>query len=509
MTRRASGVLLHITSLPSPYGIGDLGPGARRFVDFLHDSGQRLWQILPLTPTSTVHGNSPYSSPSVFAGNPLLISPDQLVRDGFLDNKELAGRPSFPNHRVDYHTAAAFKTRLLRTAWRRHRRTRGADHEFARFCREHAEWLEDFALFAALKGRLHGAVWSRWPAPLRDRHADALRQWRRRLAEQIAMHKFGQYLFFTQWTALKNYGRRKKIQFIGDMPIYPSYDSADVWAHPDIFKLDAHKQPLVLAGIPPDYFSVTGQLWNNPIYRWDVLKKKKYSWWVRRVAHNLTLTDCVRLDHFQGFVNYWEVPAGETTAVHGTWARGPAEAFFRVLATHFPDLPFIAEDLGVITPKVSGLRDEFHLPGMRVFQFAFGNDPLADLYKPENYIRNCVAYTATHDNDTLIGWLYGASDYSTRSAEEIHQERAHVFRYLGRNKTTKRGVHWALIRPVMQSKADRAIFPMQDLLGLGNRARMNRPGTDQGNWEWRLPPSQPARALAVRLARLTGLARRG
>lgn len=509
MKVRKSGVLLHITSLPSPYGIGDLGPGAYRFIDFLSESGQGLWQILPLNSTSTVHGNSPYSSPSVYSGNPLLISPDQMVRDGFLEKKDLAERPSFSNRGIDYHNTSAFKIQLLRTAGRRYRRKLDTDDEFKRFCGENTDWLEDLALFAALKGRFHGAVWSRWPAPLRDRRADALLQWRRKLNDTIQLQKFIQYLFFKQWTQLKEYGRRKKVRFIGDLPIYPNYNSADVWAHPDLFKLDARKKPTAVAGIPPDYFSATGQLWNNPIYRWDVLRKKKYSWWVRRVAHNLKLTDFVRLDHFQGFVNYWEVPGGEPTAVNGKWAEGPGRDLLRVLSKRFPDLPFIAEDLGVITPEVSGLRDGFKLPGMRVLQFAFGHDPLADLYKPENYIRNCVAYTGTHDNDTLIGWLYGRSDYSTRSREEIQQERRNVFRYLGDKKIKKRDMHWELIRLVMMSKADRVVFPMQDLLGLGNGARLNLPGKAEGNWQWRLLPQQITPKLIAKLAGLTRRSHRG
>jgi 4-alpha-glucanotransferase len=509
MKRRTSGVLLHITSLPSPYGIGDLGPGAYRFIDFLNESGQGLWQILPLNPTLTARDNSPYSSPSAFAGNPLLISPERLARDGFLGKGDLNDRPSFPADRVDYGAVTRFKMRILKTAHRRSRSRLRKDNGYCRFTDENADWLDDFALFAAAKARLHGAAWSRWPAPLRDRHPAALRNWRETLHDRIETEKFVQYLFFKQWTALKDYARRRGIRFIGDIPIYPHYDSADVWAHPEIFKLDARKQPSVVAGIPPDYFSASGQLWNNPIYRWDVLRKTKYSWWIRRVAQNLKLTDLIRLDHFQGFVNYWEVPAGDKTAVHGTWARGPAKDLFRVLSKHFPNLPFIAEDLGVITPEVSGLRDRFKLPGMRVLQFAFGHDPLADLYKPENYIRNCVAYTGTHDNDTLIGWLYGRSDYSTRSKKEIQEERQNVLRYLGDKKINKRDMHWELIRPVVLSDADRVVFPMQDLLGLGSGARMNRPGTAEGNWQWRLMPQRITPRLISKLKALARRSHRG
>lgn len=509
MKRRTSGVLLHLSSLPSPYGIGDLGPWAYRFIDFLNESGQGLWQILPLNPTATARDNSPYSSPSAFAGNPLLISPERLVRDGFIEPGDLNDYPSLPADRVDYRSVTPIKMRMLRTAYRRSRFRLRTDAAYRSFTNKNADWLDDFALFAAVKARFHGANWSRWPASLRDRRPAALRKWRRTLHDRIEMEKFVQHLFFKQWSALKDYARRRGIRFIGDIPIYPHYDSADVWAHPEIFKLDGRKRPSRVAGIPPDYFSATGQLWNNPIYRWDVLRKKKYSWWVRRVAHNLKLTDSVRLDHFQGFVHYWEVPAGEPTAVHGKWAEGPGRDLLSVLSKRFPDLPFIAEDLGVITPDVSGLRDEFKLPGMRVLQFAFGNDPLADLYKPENYIRNCVAYTGTHDNDTLIGWLYGGSDYSTRSKEEIQAERQNVFRYLGDQRINKRNMHWELIRPVAMSEADRVVFPMQDLLGLGSGARMNRPGTAEGNWQWRLLSRQITPVLIATLAGLARRSRRG
>jgi 4-alpha-glucanotransferase len=509
MKRRTSGVLLHITSLPSPYGIGDLGPGAYRFIDSLHAAGQRLWQILPLHPTSTARDNSPYSSPSAFAGNPLLISPERMVRDGFLEQGDLKDPPAFPADRVDYGAVTPFKMRMLQTGYRRTRSRLRKDDDYRRFTDENADWLDDYVLFAAAKARFHGVPWNRWPVPLRDRHPAALRKWRGALHDRIEKEKFVQFLFFKQWTELKNYARRRGILLIGDIPIYPHYESADLWAHPEIFRLDTRKRPSVVAGIPPDYFSASGQLWNNPIYRWDALRKTGYAWWVRRVAHNLKLTGLIRLDHFQGFVNYWEVPAGDRTAIHGSWARGPAEDFFRVLSKRFPALPFIAEDLGVITPEVSGLRDRFKLPGMRVIQFAFGHDPLADLYKPGRYIRNCVAYTGTHDNDTLIGWLFGKSDYSTRSRREIQEERISVFRYLGNKKIERRDVHWKLIRRVMKSGADRVVFPMQDLLGLGSGARMNRPGTARGNWRWRLRPRQITPALISKLAGFTRRSHRG
>jgi 4-alpha-glucanotransferase len=505
MKRRGSGILLHITSLPSPYGIGDLGTWAYRFADFLYETQQRFWQVLPLNPTSTDQGNSPYSSRSAFAGNPLLISPDLLVEEGFLSRSNLKNIPCFPEGSVDYRAVRKYKKDLFHIAYLNFKDRRKRGWKFEHFCQENDEWLEDYALFTALKDHLGGAVWSRWPKEIRDRKAKGMVGLKEKFRDRMEMEKFLQYLFFKQWLSLRNYCNRKDIQIIGDVPIYVNYDSVDVWTHPELFKLDRNKKPLAVAGIPPDYFSSTGQLWRNPIYRWDVLKRKNYSWWVKRIAHNLKLFDMIRLDHFKGFVDYWEVPARERTAVHGKWMKGPREDFFNTLLKHFPYLPFIAEDLGVMTPEVRALRDRFGFPGMRVLQFAFGNDPLAEEYKPMNYIQNCVAYTGTHDNDTLISWIYGKKNYSTRKLDEIRMERKNAFNYLGYQGRKRKDIHWEFIRLLMMSVANWVIISMHDLLGLGENARMNRPAIHKGNWEWRLVRGQLTPSVKKRLVEMTNI----
>lgn len=501
--KRGCGIFLHITSLPSSFGIGDLGSGAYRFADFLSETKQSFWQILPLNPTSVARGNSPYSSPSAFAGNPLMISRELLIKEGFLSRSDMGKTPSFPPERVDYQAMMKYKGSLFHIAYQNFNQKGKRSWEFDHFYSGHSHWLEDYALFTVLKSHFGGTVWSRWPKEIRDRKAKRIRLLKEKFRDSMEMEKFLQYLFFKQWLSLKRYCNSKGIQIIGDVPIYVNYDSADVWANPEIFKLDANKRPIAVSGIPPDYFSSTGQLWGNPIFRWDVLKRKDYSWWVRRIAHNLELFDVMRLDHFKGFVDYWEVPAGEQTAVNGKWIKGPGENFFNALLKHFPYLLFIAEDLGVITPEVHALRDHFGFPGMRVLQFAFGNDPLADEYKPMNYIQNCVAYTGTHDNDTLIGWLYGGRGHSTRRPEEIRMEKSNALRYLGNVKKDRKNIHWEFIRLLMMSAAYLVILPLQDLLGLGGKTRMNRPATANGNWEWRLLRGQLTPSLKKRLAEMT------
>ena len=504
MKRRASGILLHITSLPSPFGIGDLGPSAFHFIDFLAQSKQSYWQILPLNPTSTAAGNSPYSSYSAFAGNPLMISPQQLVKDGFISQKEVQPVPHFPIQAVDYLSVTQYKNKIVDKTFRIFYTRLKTDYEFLKFCEEQALWLEDFALFAAFASQTRGKVWHQWPPEMRDRRTSGLKTWRKKLHPKIEKEKFIQFIFFKQWKALRQYANDKNIQIIGDLPIYVQYHSADVWSHPKVFKLDSQNKPLAVAGIPPDFFSATGQLWNNPLYRWDILEKRGYDWWVHRVRHNFSLFEVVRLDHFTGFIDYWEVPVGEKTAVNGHWMKGPGEGFFNALLKHFPYLPFIAEDLGIITAKVHALRDRFELPGMRILQFAFGNDPLADFYKPSHYVKNCVAYTGTHDNDTLMSWLFGKEDYSTRKPEEIREERQKTLHYLGiRRRKPRKEIHWELIRLLMMSVANTVIFPMQDILGLGNEGRMNRPATSKGNWEWRLKPGSLNHPLLQKLSEMT------
>lgn len=494
MNRRRSGILLHVTSLPSRYGVGDLGESAYRFVDFLAEAGQSLWQILPLAPTSPLSGNSPYTSASAAAGNPLLISPDLLVQDGFLAPADLDHVPSFAAGRVDYEAAQRCKTALLQTAWDKCR-DRCTDPDFVAFCREQAWWLDDYALFDAFKEESGGLPWGAWPAGIKHRAAADCQQWQELLAESIQARKWVQYLFFRQWAALKAYCNERQIQVIGDLPIYVNYESADVWANPDIFQLDEALQPVVVAGVPPDYFSATGQLWGNPVYRWHILQETGYSWWLRRIEHNLKLFDSIRLDHFRGFVGYWVVPAGATTAIHGKWEPAPARDFFSAIARRFPSLPLIAEDLGVITPDVREVMAEFDLPGMKVLQFAFGEDLPSNPYAPHNHTRDAVVFTGTHDNNTTRGWF-------RRELDEGGKTR--LARYLGR-EVVETEVHWELIRLAMMSVSDTAVFPMQDILGLGEDARMNVPSVAQGNWSWRLRPDQLTQELAQRLARMTRL----
>lgn len=490
---RRSGILLPIASLPSPYGIGDLGPWAYRFTDFLAETGQGLWQILPLNPTCTAFGNSPYSSYSAFAGNPLLISPDLLVRDGLLAQDDLDGLSPFPQERVDYKAVTEYKARLLQRAHQRYQNQLSTDSGFERFCRENSEWLEDYALFLAFKDHFNGAIWSNWPREVRDRREGAIRAWKVKLREPMVREQFIQYLFFKQWTELERYCHRKNILIIGDIPFYVSYESVDVWTNPEIFKLDPEKRPTVVAGVPPDYFSATGQLWGNPVYRWDVLKATQYAWWVRRIKHNLKRFDWVRLDHFRGFVSYWEVPAGEATAMRGRWVKAPAEDFFRTLLEQFPDLPILAEDLGMITPDVREVMDRFGFPGMKLLLFAFGTDLATHPYAPHNYTRNCVVYTGTHDNNTVVGWFRG---------EASPEDKQRLFANMGR-EVTEEQIHWELIRLALMSVADTVIIPLQDILGLGEEARINRPATGEGNWQWRLLPEQITSSLIARLEEMT------
>lgn len=495
MERRASGILLHITSLPSPYGIGDLGPSAYRFVDFLAQARQSYWQILPLSPTSVGCGNSPYSSPSAFAGNPLLVSPDLLVQAGWLDEEDLGEPPSVPAERVDYRAVTRYKESLLSKAYQRGKERLSKEQEFARFCRDNGDWLDDYSLFLALKAHFRAANWTDWPVELRDRQSDALKQCRARLQEEFQKERYCQFLFFQQWSALKRYCNGKNVFVIGDLPIYVSHDGADVWANPEIFKLDGKKRPAAVAGVPPDYFSATGQLWGNPVYNWDALRATRYAWWIKRLSHNMRCFDKIRLDHFRGLVACWEVPADETAAVRGQWVRAAPEDFFATIAKEFPPFSILAEDLGTITPDVREVMERFGFPGMKVLLFAFGGDMGSHPYAPHNYPRNCVVYTGTHDNNTILGWL---------RQEAAPDERKRLSAYIGRELRAEE-VAGELIRLALMSVADAAVIPMQDLLGLDAEAKMNRPGTAHGNWEWRLLPEQLTPSLSGRLAAMTEL----
>lgn len=506
---RSSGILLHPTSLPGRYGIGDLGEESRRFVDFLQRSGQTLWQVLPLGPTG--FGDSPYQCFSALAGNPLLISPERLLEDGLLEGPDLAGTPQFPAGTVDFGLVIPWKMALLAKAAARFFAAPVARREtrYETFCAQNRAWLEDFALFMALKQAFGGeAVWTQWEPAVRARETAALERWRLRLGAEIANQKFYQFVFFEQWARLRQYAAARGVRLMGDLPIYVAHDSADVWAHPEFFQLDGGGNPTAVAGVPPDYFSATGQLWGNPIYRWDVLEADGYRWWFDRVRATLAVVDVIRLDHFRGFEAYWEVRASERTAVNGRWVNGPGAAFFESLRRALGELPLVAENLGVITPEVEAIRAQFHLPGMSILQFAFGNDPQGPSFRPHNYPRGLVAYTGTHDCDTTVGWWTSEGrGESTRTEDDIRRERDFARRYLN---TDGREIHWAFIRALLASVADTVLIPLQDVLGLGSEARMNLPATLGGNWRWRYTADMLTPQIEQRLRSPTELyGRRG
>jgi 4-alpha-glucanotransferase len=502
---RVSGILLHPTSLPGREPIGTLGAEAREFAAFLADAGQRVWQVLPLGPTG--YGDSPYQCFSAFAGNHLLIDVPALIDEGLLAERDLTDETKDvgPPEQVDYGQAIAAKQPLLRRAAERFEQTAHSAERGAldTFVLTNAAWLEDFALFMAIKAAHGGVAWTRWPSDIATREPSALELWRRRLDADVRMWRFAQYVFHKQWAALRQHCHALGIQLMGDVPIFVAHDSADVWAHPELFRLEADGWPAVVAGVPPDYFSETGQLWGNPIYRWDVLAADGYRWWIERFRATLALVDIVRLDHFRGFEAYWEIPASARTAVTGRWVKGPGAALFEALRSALGDLPVVAENLGVITPEVEALRTQFGFPGMAILQFAFGTDPQAPYFKPHNYTRDRVVFTGTHDNDTTAGWWTGSdAGHSTRTLEEIERERDHARRYL---RTDGTEIHWAFIHAVMASVADVAMIPMQDVLGLGSRARMNAPGRPTGNWRWRMRADMLAAAPRDRLRELSVL----
>ena len=488
---RAGGVLAHPTSLPGPHGIGDLGSDAYRFVDFLAMAGQQFWQILPLNPPG--HGDSPYAALSAFAGNPLLISLDILAAEGLLTPDDLAGAPSFLADAVDYRAVAAYKLPLLATAYQRFVAAAppALRQEFEDFRQREADWLPDFALFMALKQTNGGAAWNGFASQLAKRQAEHLARAGRELAESVAEQEFAQFVFFRQWHRLKDYANSRGLRIMGDIPIFVAYDSADVWANQDLFYLDAQGRPTVVAGVPPDIFSATGQRWGNPLYRWDELQRTGYAWWVRRLAKTLATVDVLRIDHFRGFAAYWEVPAAEPTAANGRWVEGPGGDLFRVAAQRLGELPIVVEDLGLITPDVVELREQLGYPGMKVLQFAFGDDA-RNPYLPHNYERNCVVYTGTHDNETTRGWYAG-------QPERI---RHRVRVYLARDGSD---IAWDFIRLAWGSVAALAVAPLQDVLNLGNEARMNFPGRGEGNWRWRVRAGQLDQGVAHRLAELTAI----
>ncbi len=494
--QRASGILLHPTSLPGPHGSGDIGIEARHFVDWLVSAGQKLWQILPLGGIGP--GNSPYMSSSAFAGNVLLVDLRELQAQGWLAEADLAN-PGFEAHRMDFSTVVPWRMeRLHRAARRFHAQAASGgsamarDHE--RFCDTQAIWLDDYALFMALADAHGWCEWSEWEPALVRREPAALQAATQEHAEAISFWKFCQWSFFRQWNALRAYANDKGIRIVGDAPIFVAYQSADVWAHQHLFELDVHGRPQVVAGVPPDYFSATGQRWGNPLYRWSAHAAEGYAWWIARIRSTFALVDIVRIDHFRGFAAHWEIPATEATAIVGRWVQGPGPALFGAIEAALGPLPIIAEDLGLITPDVEALRRQFHLPGMRVLHFAFGsgND---NNYLPHNYDASTVVYGGTHDNDTSQGWWAHATD----------AERSHAQAYL---QTDGREIHWDLIRAACASVAETAVHPLQDVLGLGTEARMNLPGKQGGYWEWRFSWDQVRPEHAARLRELCGLYRR-
>ncbi len=495
---RASGVLLHPTSLPSKFGIGDLGESAYKFVDFLANSGQKLWQILPLGPTGYEH--SPYTMNfSAFAGNPLMISLEQLQSEGLLTPEELNPTQKVTDnpHRVDFDAVTSRKTKILQQAYQRFQESlsKKANPEFENFCKEQATWLDDYVLFMALLEANDYKAWNFWDSAVARREKDALDKKADELKDAISYHKFVQFKFFQQWKKIRDYANNKDIKIVGDISIYVCHNSADVWANPEIFQLNSETlESAYIAGVPPDYFSATGQLWGNPVYDWDKLEETNFAWWIERFRATLQYVDIVRIDHFRGFEAYWRVPAGEETAINGEWVKGPDAKFFETLASTLGSLPVMAEDLGIITPEVEELRDRFDFPGMRILQFAFGGDD-DNAYLPHNYIQNCVVYPGTHDNDTTIGWWNSTGE----------QEKQHVARYLKYSSPEEiKEINWEFIRMALSSIGDLAILSVQDLLGLDSSGRMNDPSVNAGNWRWRYESSdQLTPELSQRLLEMT------
>ena len=488
LTERKSGILLHPTSLPGPDGIGDLGPEAFVWIQFLADAGIGLWQVLPLGPTG--YGDSPYQCFSAFAGNPYLISPALLLDQGWLESQDFQDRPNLPADRVDFGPVIQWKKIILDRAFVRFKAKSNKDtlSEYKHFCANQSEWLDDFALFMTIKEQNGGVSWTSWPEELRKRDPQALEDFARHHAKEIDRQRFFQYCFFSQWKRIKEFANQKGILIIGDIPIFVAHDSADVWAKPNLFHLDGEGKPTVVAGVPPDYFSPTGQLWGNPHYRWDDHKNTNFAWWIKRIKTCLETVDIIRLDHFRGFAGYWEIPAHLPTAEIGEWKTGPGTAFFDTFLKELGSLPLIAEDLGRITPDVIELRDRYQLPGMRIMQFAFGTDA-NEPFLPHNFVQNCVAYTGTHDNDTSIGWFDTASQQEAKYCKEYFH-------------STGEDIAWDMIRSIWSSVANIAIAPMQDFLRLDNHARMNFPGKPGGNWGWRMQDEQLSPDLVAQIADL-------
>lgn len=499
---RSSGVILHPTSLPGPYGIGDLGEQAYEYADFLEAAGQHIWQILPLVPTG--YGNSPYAGLSAFAGNTLLINPDRLVKENLVSRSSLENAPRFAQDKVNFGKVIEFKERILKEAFSNYQKSPDTQlqADFLSFCQKNSYWLEDYALFSALKRKHNGAAWDQWEPKYARRKEEALEKAQDDLTDEILSEQFFQYLFFRQWTDLKKYCNKKDISIIGDMPIFVAFDSCDVWSNNHLFKMGKDGKPYAVAGVPPDYFSATGQLWGNPLYDWDVMAKDNYAWWVKRFEAMLEVVDVIRIDHFRGFAACWEIPAGQTTAEKGKWVPTPGTELFQVLVETFEKLPIIVEDLGVITPDVEELRDKFEFPGMRILQMGFGaGSDNIDL--PHNYVPHSVVYTGSHDHDTVIGWYKSKEGTgSTRAQEQIELERDMCLKYL---RSSGKSINWDFIETAFASVSLLAIVPMQDILGLGSNARMNLPASKDGNWAWRYKRDMMEPEITKRLKSITEL----
>ena len=490
---RTSGILLHPTSLPSPYGIGDLGKAAYDFIDFLEKAGQHLWQILPLTPTG--YGNSPYSSFSAFAGQPLLISPEHLEKMGLLEEWELDTAPENNEDLVEYDKVSKWKTQIFKLAFSRFemKEDKELKKQYRQFVKENTYWLNDYAIYMACRDMQGQKEWFKWDEKYRKSTQKVKAELKKTLKDEIKYYCFIQFLFYKQWAELKAYANEKGIKIIGDMPLFVSLDSADVWANPKLFQLDSKGYPTKVAGVPPDYFSETGQLWGNPLYNWEVHEKNQFQWWVARVRYQLALSDYLRIDHFRGLESYWAVPAEEETAINGTWVKAPGKALFETIEQELgKGLPIIAEDLGTITPEVIELRDHFGFPGMKILQFAFESEDESSFLPHQFTTTNCVCYTGTHDNNTTRGWYDSASDYS----------RDKVRRYMNTNGNS---IHWDFLRTCLGTIADYAIIPMQDILGLGEEGRMNVPGVAENNWAWRYRKEDISEGLAEGLKETTQL----
>jgi 4-alpha-glucanotransferase len=490
---RSSGILLHITSLPNEYGIGSLGKEAYFFVDYLELAGQRVWQVCPIGPTG--YGDSPYAMYSSFAGNPMFIDLNVLKEGHLLKAKDLADAPQFNDEFVDYPQVHKFKETMFRLAYSRFEEE--LHRKFITFIKKEAHWLDDFALFMALKNKNNDKSWLEWDEHIKTRQPEALADVAKELADEIMYQKFLQYTFFDQWAKLKRYANKKGIMIIGDIPIYPSLDSADVWSAPQLYQLDKDMIPLAVAGCPPDDFTEDGQLWGNPLYDWAQHEKENYQWWVARFSSLYRLVDIIRIDHFLGFEHYWSVPYGAPTAATGKWQPGPSHKLFQAVEAKLGELPIIAEDLGAVSPAVEKLRDDFDYPGMKILHFAFGNGE-DNPYLPHNFTKNCVVYTGTHDNETTVGWYQNLPEHV----------KAHVRSYLSYLNFTDWEVGWKMIEAALDSKALIAIAPMQDYLGLDNRARFNTPGTTENNWRWRILPNQLKLEMTTAMKRMAVKAKR-